>query len=111
MRKRLVYFSISLAIALAAVVTQFSPPRAVAQQPPQDDPTEECIMCTEGCDLAFQACTAERGSRGPGFGQCMREQQECRRTCDGRGGPCNPQTDSEQTPAPTATPTPTPTPD
>ena len=107
MRKRFVYFSLSLAATLAALVTQFSPPPASAQQQTPNEPSAECVACEESCNVMFQACTAERGSRGPGFAQCMREMQECRQTCNGRGGPCHPQADA----APEPTPTPTPTPD
>ena len=111
MRKRLVYFSLSLAVALAALLTQFSPQQAVAQRPAPDEPAEDCRMCDERCTLFFQACTAERGTKGPGFGQCMREMQECRRTCHERGGPCDKKADTTPAPTPTPTPTPVPTPD
>ncbi len=106
MRKRLVHFSLSLAVALAALVTQFSPPPAAAQP---KEPSAECVACEESCNVVFQACTAERGSRGPGFAQCMRERQDCRQTCNARGGPCHPQSEpADGVPAPTPTPTPTP---
>jgi hypothetical protein len=106
MSKRLVYFSLSLAVSLAALVTQFSLPRAVAKQPP---PTEECLACEASCDVVHQACTAERGTRGPGFGQCQRELQQCRQVCNGRGGACHPQSaPADEAPAPTPTPVPTP---
>ena len=111
MRKRLVYFSLSLAAALAALVTQVSPPPAVAQRASPIDPSAECVECEETCDVIYQACTAERGSRGPGHGLCVRERQECRQSCNGRGGPCHPQAGAGTDPAPTPTPTPTPTPD
>lgn len=109
MKKRFICFSLSLAAALAALATQFSPPRAAAQRP---TPTEACLECEASCDVVFQACTAERGTRGPGFGQCQREVQECRRACNGRGGACHPQSGpADEAPAPTPSPTATPTPD
>ena len=94
MRKRLVYFAVSLAVALSALVTQFAPPRAVAQQPSPGHPTEECRQCAQNCIEEYFACTAVEGNREPGFGTCVRQLQECRRTCFGKGGPCNPQTDT-----------------
>ena len=111
MRKRLVYFSLSLAVALTALVTQFSPQRAVAKQPPPDEPSAECAACAESCTLVYQACTAETGGRGPGFGRCVREMQQCRHACDGRGGPCDKKADASPAPEPTPSPTPVPTPD
>lgn len=112
MRKRLVYFSLSLAVALAALVTQFSAPSAVAQRPLPDDPTEECLSCDAGCDAVFEACVAEAGGRGPGFGRCMRARQECQRACHERGGPCDARRGgSAPPPTPDPTPTPAPTPD
>lgn len=108
MKKRLVYFALSLAAALAALVTQFSPPPAAAQRPLPDDPTEECRACDEGCTVTYEVCAAQSG-RGRGFGLCVREMQECRRTCHGRGGPCDSRGDT--TPGPTPSPTPAPTPD
>jgi hypothetical protein len=107
MRKRLVYFSLSLAVAMAALVTQFSSPHAVAQRPLPDDPTEECRACDERCSLAFEVCTVEAGGRGPGFGQCMRARQECQRDCHARGGAC----DTRPGQAPSPSPTPSPSPD
>ena len=108
MRNRLVYFALSLAVVLAALVTQFSPPPAAAAP---DEPSAECLACEESCNVAFQACTAERGSRGPGFAQCVRERQDCRQACNARGGPCDKKPDSTPGPEPTPSPTPTPTPD
>lgn len=109
MKKRLVYFALSLAAALAALITQVSPPPAVAQRPLPDDPTAECSACDESCTLAYQACTAETGGRGPGYGRCVSGLQQCRRSCHARGGPCD--SIPGPAPAPTASPTPVPTPD
>lgn len=110
MRKRLVHFSLSLAVALAALITQFSPPPVVAQRPLPDDPTEECLACDAACAAMFEACTAESGGRGPGFGQCVRARQECQRGCRERGGPCDTRGGPATTPTPIPAPTPTPTP-
>ena len=111
MSKRLVCFSLSLAAALAAMVMQLSPPPAAAQRPLPDEPAQECRECDGRCTLAYRACAAEVGGRGPGFGRCVREQQECRRACHARGGPCDAPTGPTPTPVDSPTPMPTPTPD
>jgi hypothetical protein len=89
MRNRLVCFSLSLAFALAALVVQFAPPQAVAQQSSPGHPTPACEECAQDCRIAFEACKAA----GTAFGVCAREQQKCGAACRARGGACNPQTD------------------
>lgn len=93
MRKRVVYFSLSLALALVALVGQFAPPQAVAQRPSPGHPTPACEECAQDCRDAFEACKLA----GTPFGVCAREQQQCGAACRARGGACNPQTDPPAT--------------
>jgi hypothetical protein len=89
MRNRITYFTISLAVALAALVTQFAPSQAVAQRPSGGHPTPACEECAQACRVEFEACKAA----GRPFGECAREQQKCGADCRRPGGACHPQTE------------------